>query len=106
MNITKAVENRRSDTEPRRASTKSGSVYAPDRRSGAATSSMSVRYPAVKPIGYQSASAPSFSTTPATARKDAADRYSPEIAAALRRDRTVRRATRKSFVVTANRDER
>jgi hypothetical protein len=39
-------------------------------------------------------------------RNDAADRYSPEIAAALRRDRTVRRATRKSCVLVADRAER
>jgi hypothetical protein len=58
----------------------------------------------VKPIGYQSASMPSLSTSPATPRNDAADRYSPEIAAALRVAGIARRATRKSGVVFALRD--
>jgi hypothetical protein len=35
-------------------------------------------------------------------RKDAADRYSPEIAAAFHREPTVRDATRKSDVVREN----
>ncbi len=60
----------------------------------------------MNPIGYHSASAPSFITSPATPRKEAADRYSPETAAALRRERTVRRASRKSSVVLAYRDVR
>ena len=43
----------------------------------------------MNPIAYQSASAPSLSTSPATPRNDAAERYSPEMAAALRRERTL-----------------
>src|SRR5690348_7677303 len=44
---------------------------------------------------------PSFSSSPATPRKDAADRYSPEMAAALRSGGTARAATRKSSGVRA-----
>ncbi len=40
---------------------------------------------------------------PATPRNDAAERYSPEIAAAFQAGRTVREATRKSLVVRARR---
>ncbi len=48
-------------------------------------------------------SAPKVSTSPATPRKDAAERYSPPIALALSRGRTVREATKKSLVVRENR---
>jgi hypothetical protein len=41
--------------------------------------------------------------SPATPRKDAADRYSPEIAPAFAVGPTVREATRKSEVLRANR---
>ncbi|SKY33277.1 Uncharacterised protein [Mycobacteroides abscessus subsp. abscessus] len=74
-------------------------MYAPDRRSGAATNINRPRYPAVKPTGYHSASAPYLATNPAAPRNDAAERYSPEIAVALRRELTAREATRKSEVV-------
>src|SRR5687768_14424441 len=47
-------------------------------------------------------SAPKASTSPATPRKDAAERYSPPIALALRAGRTVREATKKSDVVRLN----
>lgn len=57
----------------------------------------------MKPTGYQSASGPSFRISPAMERKDAADRYSPEIALALAVGPTVREATRKSDVLRANR---
>jgi hypothetical protein len=46
---------------------------------------------------------PKASTRPATPRNDAADRYSPPIADALRPGRTVREATKKSLVVRENR---
>jgi len=59
----------------------------------------------VKPTAYQSESTPSLRINPAMPRNDAADRYSPVIAAALRRERTMRRATRKSGVVLASREE-
>src|SRR5918998_1550083 len=98
MMITKPVQILRSRADPNRSSAKSGSVYAPDRRNGAATNSSSTRYPAVNPTGYHSASTPPLSTNPATPRKDAADRNSPEIAAAFQRGPTVREATRKSEV--------
>src|SRR5699024_2163048 len=100
------VASVRNRGESSRDSAKSGSVYAPERRSGATTNNVNTRYPAVKPIGYHSASTPSVSTTPATPRNDAAERYSPLTAAALRRERTVRRARRKSCVVLAERTER
>src|SRR5215218_1672124 len=48
----------RTDRDSSRASAKSGSVYAPERRSGAATSTSSTRYPAVHPTGYHSMSVP------------------------------------------------
>ena len=57
----------------------------------------------MKPIGYQSPSTPSLSTMPATPRNDAAERYCPEMAAALARVPTVREAARKSSVVRATR---
>src|SRR5262245_23387791 len=44
-------------------------------------------------------SAPDTSTSPATPRNDAAERYSPPIADALSAGRTVREATKKSDVV-------
>jgi hypothetical protein len=52
----------------------------------------------VKPTGYQSMSTPLTMIRPATPRKLAADRYSPEIALAFSRGLTVREATRKSDV--------
>jgi hypothetical protein len=48
-------------------------------------------------------STPFLSTSPATPRNDAADRYSPLIAAALERGLIARDATRKSDVVRARR---
>ena len=57
----------------------------------------------MKPTGYHSASGPYTAISPATPRNDAAERYSPEIAAAFQPGRTVREATRKSLVVRANR---
>src|SRR3954454_21229738 len=54
-------------------------------------------------MGNHSASAPSRRISPATPRKDAADRYSPEIALALATGPTVRDATRKSDVLRATR---
>ena len=48
-------------------------------------------------------SAPNASTSPATPRNDAAERYSPPIADALRPGRTEREATKKSLVVRENR---
>ena len=50
-------------------------------------------------MGYQSISAPKVSSSPAMPRNDAAERYSPPIALALSRGRTVREATKKSLVV-------
>ena len=78
-------------------------MKAPDRRSGAATKSSRARYPAAKPTGYQSTSTPYLSTSPATPKNEAAERYSPPIAAAFQRGLTVREATRKSEVVRASR---
>src|SRR5262245_13200958 len=49
-------------------------------------------------------STPFFSTSPATPRKDAAERYSPLMAAAFHRGLTIREATRKSDVVRARRN--
>src|SRR3954471_6018156 len=103
MKTTNTVAIRRSPVERRRSSAKSGRVNAPDRRSGAATNSSSARYPAATPTGYQSTSTPYRRTRPATPRKDAADRYSPLIAAAFQDGLTEREATRKSEVVRANR---
>ena len=54
-------------------------------------------------MGYHSASAPYLATKPATPRNDAAERYSPDIAAAFQRGPTLREATRKSDVVRDNR---
>ena len=48
-------------------------------------------------------SAPNASTSPATPRNDAAERYSPPIADALSRGPTLREATKKSLVVRATR---
>ena len=48
-------------------------------------------------------SAPNASTSPATPRKEAAERYSPPIAEALSAGRTVREATKKSDVVRLKR---
>ena len=48
-------------------------------------------------------SAPKVSTSPATPRNEAAERYSPPIALALSPGRTVRDATKKSLVVRENR---
>src|SRR5882757_4670423 len=42
---------------------------------------------------------PSFTTSPETPRKDAAERYSPETAAEFSNGETLREATRKSDVV-------
>ena len=48
-------------------------------------------------------SLPKASTSPATPRKDAAERYSPPIALALSAGPTVREATKKSLVVREKR---
>ena len=48
-------------------------------------------------------SAPKASTSPATPRNDAAERYSPPIAEAFSAGRTERDATKKSLVVRENR---
>ena len=53
-------------------------------------------------MGYQSMSAPNVSTSPATPRKLAAERYSPLMAEAFSPGRTVREATKKSLVVREN----
>src|ERR671917_2176621 len=98
MMITNTVQILRNGAELNRSSAKSGRVYAPDRRSGAATNSSSARYPAVNPTGNHNASTPPLNTSPAIPRKDAADRNSPEIAAAFQRGPIVREATRKSEV--------
>src|SRR5258705_11303843 len=103
MNTTNAAASLRSPDEPSRSSQKSGRVNAPDRRSGAATNNSRARYPAAKPTGYQSMSTPFLRISPATPRNDAADRYSPLIAAAFHRGLTAREATRKSEVVRASR---
>ncbi len=57
----------------------------------------------MKPTGYHSASAPYLAISPATPRNEAAERYSPEMAAAFHCDPTDRDATRKSDVVRENR---
>src|SRR5689334_20499923 len=98
MKTTNPAASLRSRGELSRTSQKSGRVNARDRRSGAATNSSSARYPAANPTGYQSISTPFLSTSPATPRNDAADRYSPLIAAAFHRGLTERDATRKSEV--------
>ncbi len=103
ITTTNAVASRRSRTEPSRSSQKSGRVNAPERRSGAATKSSSARYPAANPTGYQSTSTPCLSTSPAMPRNDAADRYSPLIAAAFQAGLTSREATSRSEVVRASR---
>src|SRR5215204_2991848 len=95
---TTTAESLRSPAEASRASAKSGTVSAPDRRIGAATSTSIATYPAVNPTGYHSAPMPSLTTSPATPRKDAADRYSPDTAAALSSGDTFLEATRKSDV--------
>src|SRR5882757_1940162 len=99
MTSTTTAESLRNPADPNRASAKSGTVSAPVRRIGAATSASIAMYPAVKPTPYQSAPIPSFSTRPATPRKDAADRYSPDTAAALSVGEIRREATRKSEVL-------
>ena len=48
-------------------------------------------------------SAPKARTSPATPRKEAAERYSPPIAEAFSAGRTEREATKKSLVVRENR---
>ncbi len=106
MSSTTAVLSRRSTGEPSRASAKSGTVYAPERRSGAATNSCSARYPTTNATGYQSASAPTAMISPAIPRNEAADRYSPEIALAFVNGFTVREATRKSDVLRVKRTPR
>src|SRR3712207_8478372 len=103
MKTTNAVASPRSRRERSRTWQKSGRVNAPERRSGAATNSSNARYPAANPTGYQSTSTPYRSTRPATPRNDAADRYSPLIAAAFQVGLTDREATRKSEVVRAKR---
>src|SRR5258705_13396119 len=103
MNTTNPAANLRSIVDDSRSSQKSGSVKAPERRRGAATNSSNARYPAAKPTGYQSMATPFFRISPATPRNDAADRYSPLIAAAFHRGLTAREATRKSEVVRASR---
>ena len=57
----------------------------------------------MNPTGSQRASAPSFITSPAIPRKLAAERYSPEIAAAFHQGVTAREATNRSEVVRAKR---
>ncbi len=57
----------------------------------------------MKPTGSHSALAPNFSISPATPRKLAALRYSPEIAAAFHHGVTAREATNRSDVVRASR---
>src|SRR6185503_6505525 len=103
MNSTNAVASLRNRREPSRSSQKSGRVNAPERRSGAATNSSSARYPAANPTGYQRTSTPYRKISPATPRKEAADRYSPLIAAAFQDGLIARDATRKSEVVRAKR---
>src|SRR3712207_5990580 len=103
MKTTNAVASPRSRRDRSRTWQKSGSVNAPERRSGAATNSSNARYPAANPTGYQSTSTPYRRISPATPRNDAADRYSPLIAAAFQAGLTDREATRKSEVVRANR---
>ena len=57
----------------------------------------------MNPTGYHSASAPYLAISPATPRNDAAERYSPEIAAAFHCGPMLRDATRKSEVVRDSR---
>ena len=76
-----------------RASQKSGRVYAPERRNGAATRASRSTYPTAYPTGNQTASAPPAMIRPATPKKEAADRYSPEIAEAFHHAGTERDAT-------------
>ena len=57
----------------------------------------------MNPTGSHSALAPNFSISPATPRKLAALRYSPEIAAAFHHGVTARDATNRSEVVRASR---
>ena len=57
----------------------------------------------MKPTGSHSALAPNLSIRPATPRKLAALRYSPEIAAAFHQGVTARDATNRSEVVRASR---
>src|SRR4029079_2465631 len=52
-----------------------------------------------KPTGYHSAPTPPLTTSPAMPRNDAADRYSPDTAAALNAGEIRREAARKSYVV-------
>jgi hypothetical protein len=56
----------------------------------------------VKPTGSHRAEAPNFSIRPETPRKLAADRYSPEIAAAFHHGDTALDATNRSDVVRAS----
>ena len=53
----------------------------------------------MNPTGYHSAPTPPLTTSPAMPRNDAADRYSPDTAAALKAGEMRREATRKSDVV-------
>ena len=53
----------------------------------------------MNPTGYHSAPTPLLTTSPAIPRNDAADRYSPDTAAALNAGEIRREATRKSEVV-------
>ena len=57
----------------------------------------------MNPTGYHRASGPFTAISPATPRNDAAERYSPEMAAAFQFGPTDREATRKSLVVRAKR---
>ena len=57
----------------------------------------------MKPSGSQSAPLPSFICSPAMPRNEAADRYSPEIAAAFHHGVIAREATNRSDVVRASR---
>ena len=57
----------------------------------------------MNPSGSHSAPEPSFIWSPATPRKEAAERYSPEIAAAFHHGVTAREATNRSDVVRAKR---
>ncbi len=57
----------------------------------------------MNPSGSHSAPEPSFICSPAMPRNDAAERYSPEIAAAFHHGVTARDATNRSDVVRASR---
>ena len=57
----------------------------------------------MKPSGSHSAPLPSFICSPAMPRNEAADRYSPEIAAAFHHGVIAREATNRSDVVRAKR---